>query len=161
MFEHEDDFNPMPTYTVTVANLPLTTEQESAIATAITEAHHVNTGAPAFFAQVLFTTVPAGKHFIGGKIYRTPHVFVHGLIRAGRSVDAKSNLLKDITKKISEIAGLGPEDVWVYLQDIPAAQMVEFGRILPEPGAEEEWLQGVSPKKMQQLEEGGLFAGAE
>ena len=85
----------MPTYTVTVANLSLTTEQESAIATAITEAHHVNTGAPAFFAQVLFTAVPVGKHFIGGKIYRTPHVFVHGLIRAGRGVDAKNNLVKD------------------------------------------------------------------
>jgi phenylpyruvate tautomerase PptA (4-oxalocrotonate tautomerase family) len=47
----------VPTYTVTVANLSLTTEQESAIASAITEAHHVNTGAPAFFAQVVFTTI--------------------------------------------------------------------------------------------------------
>lgn len=61
----------MPTHTVTVANFSLTVQQESAIAVAITEAHHVNTGAPAFFAQVLFTTIPAGKHFIGGKRYRT------------------------------------------------------------------------------------------
>ena len=36
----------MPTYTVTVANLSLTAEQENSIAGAITESHHVSTGAP-------------------------------------------------------------------------------------------------------------------
>ena len=50
----------MPTYTVTVANFSLTAGQESGIATAITESHHANTGAPGFFAQVLFNTVTAG-----------------------------------------------------------------------------------------------------
>jgi phenylpyruvate tautomerase PptA (4-oxalocrotonate tautomerase family) len=57
----------MPTYTVTVANLSLTTEQENSIAGAITESHHLNTGAPGFFAQVLFNAIAAGKHFVGGK----------------------------------------------------------------------------------------------
>ena len=56
----------MPTYTVTVANLSLTTEQENSIAEAITESHHVNTGAPGFFAQVLFNAV-AGEKFFRGK----------------------------------------------------------------------------------------------
>jgi phenylpyruvate tautomerase PptA (4-oxalocrotonate tautomerase family) len=147
----------MPTYTVTVANLSLTTEQENSIAGAITESHHVNAGAPGFFAQVLFNAVAAGKHFIGGKISRTSHVFVYGLIRAGRGADAKSNLIKDIAKKVGQIAGLRPEDVWVYLQDIPAAQMVEFGRVLPEPGAERAWLQGLSPEKIRELTDAGAL----
>jgi phenylpyruvate tautomerase PptA (4-oxalocrotonate tautomerase family) len=147
----------MPTYTVTVANLSLTAEQENSIAGAITESHQANTGAHGFFAQVLFKAIAAGKHFIGGKICRTSQVYVHGLIRAGRSADAKSNLIKDIAKKVAEIAGLRPEDVWVYLQDIPAAQMVEFGRILPEPGAEQEWLQGLSPQKIRELTDAGAF----
>ena len=147
----------MPTYTVTVANLALTAEQESAIAAAITEAHHVNTRAPAFFAQVLFTTVAAGKHFIGGKISRTPHLFVHGLIRADRSAEAKNSLIEEISAKISASVGVGKEDVWVYLQDIPAAQMVEFGRVLPEPGAEEEWRRGLSQKKIWELTDAGVL----
>jgi phenylpyruvate tautomerase PptA (4-oxalocrotonate tautomerase family) len=147
----------MPTYTVTVANLSLTTEQENSIAGAITESHHVNTGAPGFFAQVLFNAVAAGKHFIGGKISRTPHVFVLGLIRAGRSADAKSNLIKDIAKRVGQIAGLRSEDVWVYLQDIPASQMAEFGRVLPAPGAEQSWLQGLSPEKIRELTDAGAL----
>jgi phenylpyruvate tautomerase PptA (4-oxalocrotonate tautomerase family) len=146
----------MPTYTVTSANLALTADQESAIAAAITQSHHINTGAPGFFAQVLFTTIRDGKHYIGGKIYRTPHLFVHGLIRAGRTADAKGALIKDITAKLQEIAGVGPEDIWVYLQDIPAAQMVEFGRVLPEPGAETEWQRGLGAKKRAELSEAGV-----
>jgi phenylpyruvate tautomerase PptA (4-oxalocrotonate tautomerase family) len=147
----------MPTYSVTVANFSLTAEQESAIAAAITESHHVNTGAPGFFAQVFFTTIAAGKHFIGGKMNQTSHVFVHGLIRAGRTPDSKTDLIKDIAKRIGETTGVGPEDIWVYLQEIPAAQMVEFGRVLPEPGAEEEWRRGLSSEKIRDLKDTGAL----
>ncbi|MFY9988983.1 MAG: tautomerase family protein [Chthoniobacterales bacterium] len=82
----------MPTYTVTVANLSLTTEQENSIAEAITESHHVNTGAPAFFAQVLFNAVA-----------------------------------------------------------------VEFGRVLPAPGAEQAGPQGLSPEKIRELTDAGAL----
>lgn len=141
----------MPTYTVTSANLTLTTDQEADIAAAITRSHHENTGAPAYFAQVIFERIEGGKHYIGGKNYRTPHLFVHGLIRAGRSADAKAGLIKDIATKVHVIAGIGPEDIWVYAQDIPATQMVEFGRVLPEPGAEESWRAAMTAQKLQDL----------
>jgi phenylpyruvate tautomerase PptA (4-oxalocrotonate tautomerase family) len=145
----------MPTYTVTSANLALTPDQEAGIAAAITRSHHESTGAPAFFAQVLFSEVGRGRHYIGGKAYKTPHVFVHGLIRAGRSADAKAALIKDITAKVHALAGIGPEDIWVYIQDIPATQMVEFGRVLPEPGAEEAWRAAMSVQKLQDLKSTG------
>jgi phenylpyruvate tautomerase PptA (4-oxalocrotonate tautomerase family) len=79
----------MPTYTVTVANLALSPKQKSQIAEAITTAHNAQTGAPRFFAQVLFSSTHEG--------------------------------------------------VWIYLQDIPETQMIEFGRFLPAPGEEAEW----------------------
>jgi phenylpyruvate tautomerase PptA (4-oxalocrotonate tautomerase family) len=134
----------------------LTGDQEGKIAAAITEAHHQNAGAPGFFAQVLFVTLPERKHYIGGKLNSAPQIYVHGLIRGGRSADAKSNLIKQITSKAAKIAGVRDEDVWVYVQDIPPQQMVEFGRVLPEPGAEEQWRKGLSPAKRQQLAAAGV-----
>jgi phenylpyruvate tautomerase PptA (4-oxalocrotonate tautomerase family) len=147
----------MPTYTVTSANLALTIDQEAAIAASITRSHHETTGAPAYFAQVIFSRIESGKHYIGGTAYRTPHVFVHGLIRAGRSADVKAALAKDIAAKVHGIAGITAEDIWVYLQDIAATQMVEFGRILPEPGAEDAWREAMSAQKLQDLKATGAI----
>ena len=146
----------MPTYTVTSANVSLTATQEREIADAITEAHHQNTGAPGFFAQVLFATLPERRHYIGGKLNTTPHIYVHGLIRAGRSAAAKGGLIRQIAAKMQEISGVGTEDVWVYVQDIAPEQMIEFGRVLPEPGAEEQWRTGLSQQKRQQLTAAGV-----
>ena len=146
----------MPTYTVTSANVSLTATQESEIAAGITEAHHQNTGAPGFFAQVLFAALPERRHYIGGKLNTTPHIYVHGLIRAGRKPAAKSGLIRQIAAKVQEIAGVGTEDIWVYVQDIPPEQMIEFGRVLPEPGAEEQWRKGLSQLKRQQLAAAGV-----
>ena len=146
----------MPTYTVTTANVGLTSAQENEIAAAITDAHHRNTGAPGFFAQVLFVALPERKHYIGGKPNSAPHIFIHGLIRAGRSADAKTGLIQQITSKVREISGVGAEDVWVYVQDIPPEQMVEFGRVLPAPGAERQWQKDLSPGKRQQLATAGV-----
>jgi phenylpyruvate tautomerase PptA (4-oxalocrotonate tautomerase family) len=146
----------MPTYTVTSANVSLTAAQQSEIAAGITEAHHQNTGAPGFFAQVLFVTLPERRHYIGGKLNATPHIYVHGLIRAGRSTAAKTGLLEQIAANVRKIAGIGTEDIWVYVQDIPPEQMVEFGRVLPAPGAEAQWRQGLSELKRQQLAAAGV-----
>lgn len=146
----------MPTYTVTSANVSITETQQSEIAATITEAHHQNTGAPGFFAQVMFIALPDRKHYIGGKLNSAPQIYVHGLIRAGRSASAKAGLLRQITSNVREIAGVGAEDVWVYVQDIPPEQMVEFGRVLPEPGAEEQWRKDVSAQKREQLAAAGV-----
>jgi phenylpyruvate tautomerase PptA (4-oxalocrotonate tautomerase family) len=146
----------MPTYTVTTANLMLTPAQENAIATAITDAHHDNTGAPGFFAQVLFVALPERKHYIGGKLNTIPHIFIQGLIRAGRTTAAKAGLIQGITSQVRELSGVGTEDIWVYLQDISSEQMVEFGRVLPEPGAETQWQEGLSAAKLRQLAAAGV-----
>ena len=75
----------MPTYTVTTANIALSQEQKSGIASAITAAHNSQTGAPGYFAQVIFSEVGSGSHFIGGEPNNSPRVYILGLIRARRS----------------------------------------------------------------------------
>lgn len=129
----------MPTYTVTVANLSLSPQQKSQMADAITTAHSTQTGAPRFFAQVLFLSTHEGDHFVGGSENQAPQVYVHGLIRQGRGTEVLQALMSQMLKEIARIAGIAADDVWIYVQDIPATQMIEFGRFLPEPGDEAEW----------------------
>ncbi|KPQ00099.1 tautomerase family protein [Marinobacter sp. HL-58] len=137
----------MPTYTVTVANIALSPQQKSQIADAITTAHNTQTGAPRFFAQVLFFSTREGEHFVGGSVNQAPQVYVHGLVRQGRSTGVKQALMSQMLEEIVRIAGITAEDVWIYLQDIPETQMIEFGRFLPAPGEETEWEKGMTPEK--------------
>lgn len=146
----------MPTYTVTTANVSLSREQKGRIAEVITAAHHKSTGAPAFFAQVIFRALEDGEHFIGGKPNAMPHVFVHGMIRAGRGIAIKQALMGEAAAQVQSIAGVGAEDVWFYIQDIEAPQMIEFGRFLPEPGAEDAWRQGITPDKLAAFRRAGV-----
>ncbi|SFR44316.1 Phenylpyruvate tautomerase PptA, 4-oxalocrotonate tautomerase family [Marinobacter gudaonensis] len=141
----------MPTYTVTVANLSLSPQHKSQIAEAITAAHNAQTRAPRFFAQVLFSAANEGDHFVGGRVNTAPQVYVHGLVREGRNVEIKQALMSQMLQEIAQIVDITAEDVWIYLQDIPATQMIEFGRFLPAPGEEAEWEKGMSPGKRATL----------
>lgn len=146
----------MPTYTVTTANLSLSATQKGQIAEVITAAHHASTGAPTFFAQVIFRVLDGGEHFIGGKPNASPHIFVHGMIRSGRALNVKQKLMSEAAGRIQAIAGIVAEDVWFYIQEIDAPQMIEFGRFLPEPGAEDAWRKAITPEKRAQLERAGI-----
>jgi phenylpyruvate tautomerase PptA (4-oxalocrotonate tautomerase family) len=146
----------MPTYSVISANVQLSPEQEAEISAVITKAHHEHTGAPGFFAQTIFSPISEKRHYIGGKPNDTPHIFVHGMIRDGRSADVKAGLMTEIAEQICKIAAIGSEDIWVYLQDIPATQMIEFGRILPQPGSENEWRKGITPEKLETFAKAGV-----
>ena len=52
-------------------------------------------------------------------------------------------------------AGLAKTDVWVYLIDVPARDMIEYGHILPEPGDEKTWLDTLpDPDRTRMLKTG-------
>ena len=146
----------MPTYSVTSVGISLSQPQKNSIAELITEAHHTNTGAPGFFAQVFFKAQELGDHFLGGQQNSNPHIFIHGLIRAGRSEKVKTDLMAKVVERAAEICSVGVEDVWMYIQDIEAEQMVEYGRVLPAPGLEAAWKDGMSDKKINALKGDGV-----
>lgn len=129
----------MPTYTCTAANGLLNAQKKGAIAEAITAAHAEITGAPAYFAQVVFEEVSDGDHFIGGRPLSHDHLFVYGRIRDGRSAVDRKALINRLTNDVAEAAGLSRFSVWTYLLELPAAAMVEFGHVLPEAGDEPIW----------------------
>ena len=129
----------MPTYTCTAAEGLLDAERKASVADVITRAHAEVTGAPRHFAQVIFTDVRAGDHFIGGAPLAHRHLFVYGHIRGGRSAVDRHALVTRLVADVAAAAGVERFAVWVYLLELPARAMAEFGHILPEPGDEPAW----------------------
>jgi phenylpyruvate tautomerase PptA (4-oxalocrotonate tautomerase family) len=129
----------MPTYTVTCVEGTLDAPKRARIASEITRIHSETTGAPTYFAQVIFTQVAPDCYFVGGIPLKGHQVFVNGQIRAGRSAEVKDALIAQITAAVAEASKLPKRNVWVYIADLVPRQMVEFGHVLPEAGDEARW----------------------
>lgn len=145
----------MPTYTVHAPAGRLDAAQRARIAAEITRVHNEATGAQTFFAQVMFVDVPAGHWFVGGKPMTREHVFVHGQIRAGRSTDLKASLLVQLLAAVGEAGGFERTQTWGYIVDVEAAQMVEYGHVLPQPGTEKQWLANLPAADRALMEQTG------
>ena len=141
----------MPTYTCTAATGLLDAAAKRAVARAVTLAHAEITGAPTHFAQVIFQDVAAGDHFVGGVPLAHDHVFVYGRIRAGRSAIDRKALIRRLARDVASAAGVDAFAVWVYLLELPAAAMVEFGQILPEAGDEAAWTDALPPEDRMRM----------
>ena len=142
----------MPTYTVTASDSCLDAQKKAKFASAITRVHSETTGAPICFAQVIFNHISSEDYFVGGAPLRAQQVFVYGQIRGGRTAESKGALISQILAVVSEASELERNRVWIYLVDIPARQMVEFGHVLPEPGDEPAWMAALpeTDRKMMQ-----------
>src|SRR5258708_35991983 len=97
----------MPTYTVTCVEGTLDAPKRAKIASAITRIHSETTGAPTYFAQVIFTEVTPDCYFVGGSPLKGQQVFVNGQIRGGRSAETKDAVITPITAAGGEEARLG------------------------------------------------------
>jgi phenylpyruvate tautomerase PptA (4-oxalocrotonate tautomerase family) len=146
----------MPTYVVTAPKGRLSAAQKATLGEDITRVHCDITGAPSYFAQVIFKDVSEGDYFVGGKRLKgVDHVYVHGHIRAGRDVETKERMLVEFMKAVANAASLPEHCVQVYLSDIPARQVLEFGKILPLPGDEAAWWESIPLELRDKLEQLG------
>ena len=135
----------MPTYFCTSLEGRLTAEQKRKIAGEITRVHCEVTGAPGFFAQVIFQEVKPGNYFVGGAPLRHDQLFVYGLIRSGRAAVDKSRMIALMSKAVGDVANVeNSRSVWVYVGELPPRQMIEFGHLLPEAGDETAWTAALS-----------------
>lgn len=142
----------MPTYHCTAPAERLNAAQKAALAEAITRTHHEVTGAPGYFAEVIFHGVAEGDWFVGGQPLQGEQIFVHGHIRAGRSAVDRKLLLERLIHAVAEAAAMPAHAVWVYLTELPGRAMVEFGHILPEPGDETTWAAALPAEDRQRME---------
>ena len=129
----------MPTYVVTSTSQRLSKDNKAAIANHITDIHCSVTGAPRYFVQILFNDVPSENYFLAGKLLEEDNIYVHGHIREGRTTEAKQQIMTDIMNAVASETGADPSCLQVYITDIPASQVEEFGSVVPEPGEEQAW----------------------
>jgi len=137
----------MPTYVCSVAKGSVNDGQKSAIAKSIGRIHSEETGAPTYYVQVVIEEKEPSQRFLGGEL-ETKHVWIRADIREGRTEAQRRALMLRITDEISAIIGVTKHDVWVYLNNLAPGDMVEYGHVLPQPGQEVEWFDGL-PKSLQ------------
>ena len=129
----------MPTYVCSAATGRLTPDQKAEIVRSITAIHHEETGAPRYLVQVIFYDVAPCSHYIAGRPAPADQIWVRADIRGGRTNEQKSQMLRRIMQDVGKASGAAEETVWVYLSDIPAENVAEYGHALLPPGSEDAW----------------------
>ena len=141
----------MPSYVFTTA-LDLGPEVRAKIVESVTSIHNIEAKAPRYFVQVIFNKVEPGSIYIGGEPASPEHMWVRADIRSGRTNEQKSRMLKRIMRETGNILKVSEEVIWVYICDVPADNIAEFGAILPRPGSEKAWLASLPEGLRKKLE---------
>jgi phenylpyruvate tautomerase PptA (4-oxalocrotonate tautomerase family) len=128
----------MPFYTCTAAEGTLTTESKAALAAEITEIHSKINGVPPAYVFVAFSELPTENVFTGGK--QGTLLVISGWARRGHPQESTTGLALELAAAGARISGVDEDHVMVVIVDSPASSAVEGGRVLPEPGHEEQWL---------------------
>lgn len=122
----------MPLYNL-ACKQPLSEAQRDKVAKAITRCHCEQTAAPAKFVNVMFLDnypLPKGQD-----------IAVLGGVRTGgnRTPESIERLRLAMRTAIAEAIDKGDSSVGIRLVGLPSAWIMEGGKVLPEPGAEDGW----------------------
>src|SRR5258707_11825851 len=128
----------MPVYTYVTTEKNMAEGTKAALDAEIAKIHSSVTGAPTALVHVIFHDLPATNVFTDSSPSRP--LLITGVIRAGRADGDKVGLATDISSRSSRIAGIPEARIRVNIADRPARFVVEGGRVMPEPGAEDDWL---------------------
>jgi phenylpyruvate tautomerase PptA (4-oxalocrotonate tautomerase family) len=137
----------MPTYVCSVLGNSVTDKQKHAIAEAIARVHSEETGAPNFFCQIVIEDKKPTDRFLGPSL-ASGQIWIRGDIRGGRTEGQRTKMMLRMMDEVSRITGVKKEEVWVYVCNLTPTDMVEYGHVLPRPGEETAWFDGL-PKSLQ------------
>jgi phenylpyruvate tautomerase PptA (4-oxalocrotonate tautomerase family) len=128
----------MPTYVCTVPAGLLDSAQKDDIAKAISIRHSEATGAPESFVQVVIHDDLASRRYLGGEP-SSNYIWIRGDIREGRSEQTRTAMMQAILEDVSRISTIPQDSIWVYICNLAPTDMIEYGQVLPVPGAEANW----------------------
>jgi len=120
----------MPLYAITSQKGVLGHKAKAALAASLTDLHADYAGTPKNWVHVVFHDFPEGSGFTGGEAAATVSLTL--LIRTGRSDEYKRGLLARLWHLLQEATGAPDEQIVIGIQEVPASQAMEMGRIMPE-----------------------------
>jgi phenylpyruvate tautomerase PptA (4-oxalocrotonate tautomerase family) len=141
----------VPTYVCSAVAGRLTSDQKAEIVRSITAIHHEETGAPRYLVQVIFYDVAQGGCYIAGQPAPADQIWIRGDIRSGRTNEQRSRMLRRIMHDVGKASGAEEETGWVYLSEIPAENIAEYGRLLLPPGSEGAWFSSLPDATREKL----------
>jgi len=141
----------MPVYVCSAAVGRLTPAQKAEIVNSITTIHHEETGAARYLVLVNFHDLAPGNCYLGDWPAPADQIWIRGDIRSGRTNEQKSQMLRRIMHDVGRASGATEDAVWVYLSDLPAENLTEYGRILPPPGKEDPWFSSLPDATRERL----------
>lgn len=129
----------MPVYEVIAIEGRFSSTQKASLAEAVTSIHSAATGTPRFLVQVIFHEVAVGDYFIGGQTLKFDNIHVQVHIEGGCKIETKNLLISQILMSVAAIGETDRSAVQIYVLDIPARQIVEWGQFVPGSGDESAW----------------------
>jgi phenylpyruvate tautomerase PptA (4-oxalocrotonate tautomerase family) len=84
-------------------------------------------------------------------IREVTQIFLYGQIRAGRNDKIKKKLILELRNILIKKSNLDKTQVWVYINELPPSQMIEYGEILPKAGQENKWFNSLSTRLKKKL----------
>lgn len=142
----------MPIFVCSAALGRLTPVQKTEIAQSITSIYREETGAPGYTVQVFFHDVAPGNHYVAGQPAPADQIWIRFDTRSGKTGEQKSQILRRIMRDVSGASGAAEDAVSVLLCEIPAANFVEYGRVVPAQGEDfDAWFSSLSDALQERL----------
>ena len=120
----------MPLYTVTTQAGLLTNEAKAELAAKLTSLHCEMSGVPKNWVHVVFHDYAAGSGFTAGE--PAAAVALTFVIRTGRSVDYKRDLLQRLWRLLQDATGAPDDQIVIGMHEVPPSQAMEMGQIMPD-----------------------------
>jgi phenylpyruvate tautomerase PptA (4-oxalocrotonate tautomerase family) len=129
----------MPIYQCICPEGLLDQSTREAIAQEITRIHCDATGVPPSFVNVMFTAMPGGTYFVGGR--PAAHTVLNGAIRTGRDLATRQRVLRELSQMWARLTGQAEGELLITLWESPPENVMEAGLIFPPLGQEEQWFE--------------------
>jgi phenylpyruvate tautomerase PptA (4-oxalocrotonate tautomerase family) len=141
----------MPNFVCSAPLGRLTPVQKTAIAQKITDIYHEETGGARYMVEVIFHDLASCNYYVAGRPAPADQICIRGDTRSGKTNEQKNQMVRRLTRDVARASGGAEEAVSVILCELPAANFVHYGRVVPAPGEEDAWFSSLPDVLQERL----------